>query len=69
MLEQTQGFSLGAGLVLLVETGAVQAHHSLALNVTNSPLRHLAALAVTALSVLVRPSCNCWWAANTITTL
>ena len=45
-------------------TGGYGPFHSLlALNVS-SPLGHLAALAVTALRVLLRPSLSCSWAAK-----
>lgn len=64
--EQALSFFACAVEILRME---IRALHSLALKVTSSPLRHLAALAVTALRVLVRPSCSCSLAANTVTTL
>ena len=58
----------GQGIVFK-EGHSVIIAYSLALKVTSSPLRHLAALPVTAFRVLVNPSCNCSWAANTSITL
>lgn len=68
-IEQTPGLFTRIVEVVRMKISATHSIHSLALKVTSSPLRHLAALAVTAFRVLVRPSCSCSLAANTVTTL
>lgn len=62
--------SLGLGLLkmLLMKLTAGNRHSLLALKV-NSPLRHLAALAVTAFKVLLKPASSCSVAANTSMTV